>query len=111
MSQAVQNASRFKGRLVVVLVDGVIARAIPRVDWIVTKMIRKLIGGEWCGGLCQIPTIDAGVQSNVHSSGRCAVIGAMCSHRGHVQSSGPCAQRHQRPAFRWEFFLDPSSTP
>ena len=87
MSQAVQNASRFKGRLVVVLVDGVIARAIPRVDWIVTKMIRKLIGGEWCGGLCQIPTIDAGVQSNVHSSGRCAVIGAMCSHRGHVPNA------------------------
>ena len=59
-----QNASRFKGRLVIVLVDGVIARANPRVDWIVTKMIRKLIGGEliggeWCGGLCQIPTIDA----------------------------------------------------
>ena len=59
MSQAVQNASRFEGRLVIVLVDGVIARANPRVDWIVTRMIRKLIGGEWCGGLCQIPTIDA----------------------------------------------------
>ena len=73
-----QNASRFKGRLVIVLVDGVIARANPRAVWIVTKLIRKLIGGEWCGGLCQIPTIDAGVQSDMRSSGRCAVIRAMC---------------------------------
>ncbi|MAI69457.1 MAG: hypothetical protein CMM01_00875 [Rhodopirellula sp.] len=39
--QAVQNTSRFKGRLVVVLVDGVMARANPRVDWIVATMLWK----------------------------------------------------------------------
>ena len=101
MSQAVQNASRFKGRLVVDLVDGVIARANPRVDWIVTNMIRKLIGGNGLVAfvkfrrLMPVCSQISNHRADMQSSGRCAVTGAMCPTPSKAR-----IQMHHEPCFQ-----------